>query len=504
MDMRNKRLLYNTVSSLLFQLTTIICGFILPRIILQSFGSEVNGLVNSVNQFLHMIAFLELGVGAVVQSSLYKPLADKDYAQVSRIIASAGRFFRRLAQLLLGYIIVLVFVYPYMVKQDFGWFYTAALIAAMGISSFAQYYFGVVDRLVLTADQHGFISYTAQTVTLIVNTFACVGLIYAGASIHVVKLTTSLIYLMRPLVLRFLVNRMYPIDRHIAYEGEPIRQKWNGVAQHIAAVVLDGTDTVILTLCSTLPNVSVYSVYHLVVYGIKQLFLSMSNGMQALIGELWAKQELIELKRKFGWFEWVVHTGAMFIFGCTGTLIVPFVQVYTRGVNDADYIQPLFAVLIVAAHGVHCLRLPYNTMILAGGHYKQTQKNYIVAACLNLVISVIGVKLWGLVGVALGTLAAMVYQTVWMAVYDSKHLIQWPVCCFLRQLLADGLTICLAVPGCRFFEMSAIHYGAWIVYAVKTALVWGIAGLLVNTLLYREKVKILCCRRGLAAGRRRA
>ena len=76
---RKRRLFYNTISSLIFQLTTIICGFILPRLILTAFGSEVNGLVNSIIQFLGIISFLELGVGAVVQSTLYKPLAEKNY-----------------------------------------------------------------------------------------------------------------------------------------------------------------------------------------------------------------------------------------------------------------------------------------------------------------------------------------------------------------------------------------------------------------------------------------
>ena len=103
--MRKKKLIYNTFSSLLFQLTTIICGFILPRLILSAFGSDVNGLVNSITQFLGIIAFLELGVGSVVQSSLYKPLVDKKQEDVSKIISSANKFFRNLARILLIYVV---------------------------------------------------------------------------------------------------------------------------------------------------------------------------------------------------------------------------------------------------------------------------------------------------------------------------------------------------------------------------------------------------------------
>lgn len=486
--MRSKRLLYNTISSLIFQLTTIICGFILPRLILQSFGSEVNGLVNSITQFLNIIAFLELGVGSVVQSSLYKPLSNNDSETVSKIIVSAGKFFRRLAEVLLAYILILIFVYPHIVKQNFGWLYTAGLIAAMSISSFAQYYFGVVDRLLLTAAQRGFIQYTAQTVTLLLNTLSCVVLINLGASIHVVKLTTSIIYLLRPIFLRIYVNHNYSLNRHITYTEEPIKQKWNGVAQHVAAVILDGTDNIVLTVFSTLSDVSIYSVYNLVIYGVKQLFMSMTNGMQALLGELWAKQELDELKKTFAWFEWAIHTGTVFVFGCTGILILPFVAVYTYGIHDAQYIQPLFAALIVIAQAGHCLRLPYNVMILAGGHYRQTQTNYIVAAILNIVISVAAVNLWGLVGVAMGTLVAMFYQTIWMAIYDSKNLICWPIKNFIKQLAVDAGTVLLGTLLSCHFSLIEYSYLGWFLLAIKVAIVWLVVVIVLNWIFYKDKV----------------
>lgn len=486
---RGKRLRLNTISSLVFQITTIICGFILPRLILGSFGSQVNGLVNSITQFLHVITFLELGVGAVVQSSLYKPLADHDDAQTSKIIRSAGRFFTKIAIILLGYIAVLVAFYPVLVNKDFGHIYTATLILAISISSFAQYYFGVVDRLLLSADQRGYIQYTAQTITLILNTAACAILIKLGASIHVVKLTTSIIYLLRPVALRLYVNQHYKIDRKINYTGEPIKQKWNGIAQHVAAVVLDQTDIIVLTSLSSLTNVSIYSVYHLVIYGVKNLFLSLTNGFQSLMGEMLAKNETEELKKLFRWTEWLLHTGTVFVFGCTGVLVVPFVSVYTKGITDANYILPLFAVLITIAHAGHCLRLPYNILILAAGHYKQTQVNYIIAAILNIVISVLTVRIWGLIGVAIGTLCAMLYQTVWMAVYDSKHILNTPINEFIKHIVVDVLTV--AAAGVLTFRilMHSVSYLSWFLLAIIDAAIWATVIALVNTIFYREEIK---------------
>lgn len=486
--MRKKRLLYNTASSLIFQITTIICGFILPRLILNAYGSNVNGLVNSITQFLGIISFLELGVGAVVQSALYKPLAENKKEDISKIISSANKFFRRLAQILLVYVIVLVIVYPRFAAKEYGFAFTATLIVTISISSFAQYYFGIVNRLLLTADQRGYIQYTAQTIAVICNTSACYVLIGLGCSIQIVKFATSIIYLIQPIAVYLYVRSHYHIDTKIKYDKEPIPQKWNGIAQHVAAVILDGTDTVVLTLFATLSDVSIYSVYFLVVKGVKQLFLSMTNGITSLIGELWAKQELTELEKTFGWTEWLIHSGTTLVFGITAVLIVPFVKVYTLGINDADYIQPLFAVLIVAANAVHCLRLPYNIMILAAGHYRQTQNNYIVSAIINIVVSVLAVKAWGLIGVAIGTLLAMGYQTVWMAWYDSKNLIKWPIANFIKQILIDIGTVALCWMVSSIFTMNSVSYLGWVMNAVKVALVWLTIMIIVNLVFYRDKM----------------
>ena len=487
--MREKRLFYNTVSSLVFQLTTIICGFILPRLILNAFGSEVNGLVNSITQFLGVISFLELGVGAVVQSALYKPLAEKRQDDVSKIISSANKFFTRLGQILLIYVIALVIVYPQFAGKNFGFIYTATLIVTISISSFAQYFFGIVNRLLLTADQRGYIQYNAQTLAVVCNTAACFILIRVGCSIQIVKLTTSLIYLLQPFLIYLYIRHHYSVDKKIKYTKEPITQKWNGIAQHVAAVILDGTDTIVLTLFATLSDVSIYSVYFLVVKGVKQLFMSMTNGITSLIGELWAKQELEELNKTFSWTEWVIHTGTTFVFGLTAILIVPFVRVYTLGIHDANYIQPLFAALIVAANAGHCLRLPYNIIILTAGHYKQTQNNYIIAAILNIVVSVVTVKAWGLIGVAIGTLVAMGYQTVWMAVYDSRNLIKWPLRNFAKQIFVDGLTVIIGFFATRMIVMPEATYIEWVFLAVKTAIIWIVIVGVLNMVFYRNKMQ---------------
>ena len=235
-------------------------------------------------------------------------------------------------------------------------------------------------------------------------------------------------------------------------------------------------------------DVSIYSVYFFVVKGVKQLFLSMTNGITSLIGELWAKQELDNLKNLFGWIEWVIHTGTTFVFGVTAVLIVPFVQVYTKGVNDANYIQPLFGILIVLANAGHCLRLPYNIMILAGGHYKQTQNNYIIAALINIVVSILAVKNFGLIGVTFGTLIAMIYQTIWMAYYDSNNLIKWPFKNFVKQMSIDIVTFVSMYILTKVFVLKTVSYIGWILLVIEVSIVGLIVVILINYIFYKKYI----------------
>ena len=62
----------NVIASLIYEIIAILYGFLIPRIILKTFGSEVNGLVSSLGQFLNYITLLEGGLTGVIMAALYK------------------------------------------------------------------------------------------------------------------------------------------------------------------------------------------------------------------------------------------------------------------------------------------------------------------------------------------------------------------------------------------------------------------------------------------------
>ena len=386
---------------------------------------------------------------------------------------------------------VLIVAYPHISTSEFGFWYTATLIAAMGIDCFARYYFGISNELLLTADQHGYVQSLVQTVGVILNITATAVMIRMGASIQMVKLVTSLIFVIRPIFLYYYVRRHYDLDWGAGYDKSALEQKWSGLAQHIANTVLISTDTIVLTVFSTLSNVSVYNVHYIIIKGIDTLLQAMRNGVMALLGDLWTNKEMDKLKELFETVVWGQNTLAVFVFGCTTVLIGPFVRVYTDGITDVDYQVPLFAFLITIAYLLNSMRVPFHIMILAGNHYRQTQRCYIVGAGLNIIISVAAVVRFGLVGVAVGTVVGMAYQTIWMARYCSRELVKWPLRKFFRQVAVDVVSFVPAYLLTFRMTLQSVSYLAWFVLAVKTALVWLAVVGVVNCLLYRRNIMYL-------------
>ncbi|MBQ2886785.1 MAG: polysaccharide biosynthesis C-terminal domain-containing protein [Alphaproteobacteria bacterium] len=487
--MRKKKLLYNTIASLGQEIVTLLCGFILPRFFLMYYGSTVNGLISSITNFLGFVTFLDLGVGAVVQSALYKPLADEDKSGINKIMISARKFFRNIARILLIYIVGLIIIYPFFVSDSFDFVFVASMIVILGINSFAQYYFGVVNQMLLNADQKAYIQLFLQAGTVLLNTIVCIILMQNGCSIHVVKLVTVGIYILRPMGMWLYVKKNYEIDYNDKYEGEPIRQKWNGLAQHIAAVVLDNTDMIVLTCFSTLENVSIYSVHYMVTNGVRRILEKVSTGMQALIGNMYAQKETQKLIETFSVYEWMMHKLITFLFTCTGILIVPFIGIYTQDITDVNYNVPVFAVTLTLAQAVYCIRVPYNMLVKAAGHFKETQISAIVEVCINVIITLAVVIRYGLIGVAVGTLLAMLYRTLYLGRYSLKEILQQSQRTMWQNLLFDIVICALTYLATSFlFDLNVGSYIEWIKVAIGVALVCFLITAVIEALFSRDKL----------------
>ncbi|MEH7011476.1 polysaccharide biosynthesis C-terminal domain-containing protein, partial [Neobacillus niacini] len=132
------------------------------------------------------------------------------------------------------------------------------------------------------------------------------------------------------------------------------------------------------------------------------------------------------------------------LFTVAYVLILPFMKLYTDGINDINYIDLWLPILFVSLKLLSLARTPANTAINIAGHFKETKNRSIFEAIINLVCSLLLVNILGIYGVLIGTILALLYRSADMIFYSSKNILyrkSWVT--FRRWLINIGLFLVL-------------------------------------------------------------
>ena len=459
---RGRKAAINTFASLAEEVTSVICGFILPRLILSAFGSKYNGLITSISQFLGCAVLLRSGIGGATRAALYKPLANKDKDEFNSIVNATDIFMKKIGIILMMAIFVFAMIYPLLVENEFGWLFTFSLFLIIGASTFAESFFGITYLIVLQADQRLWVTSVMKIACCILNTVIGAILIINGFSIHVVKLGSAAIYVLYPILLGLDVRKYYHIDKKVQPNTKAISQRWDAFWLQVSVFVMNNTDIMVLTLFSNMMEVSVYSIYNMIVMGLKRTILSFSNGLEAAFGNMIAKKEQKILDENVAVIEFIMYSVSTIFYTCAAVLILDFVGIYTKGIIDVNYIRPVFAYTIILAQFFNAIRIPYQLVVQAAGHYKQTKNGAIIEPIINITISVLFVLKFGLVGVAVGTLAATIFRTIQYSVYMGKNIVPRKIDSVIKRIIVSFLEAAIVIAIINILPFGEIdNYVAW-------------------------------------------
>lgn len=354
--------------------------------------------------FWVIFLFLLLELGGPARAALYKPLAEQDIDQVSRIVKASERFLRKIALFFAIGIMVFAIVYPFVVLDEFDWFFTFTMVLILGLGTFFQYVFGNAYSMLLQADQKQYVRNIIQIVTVILNTLVAFVLIKMNLDIRIVKLGSSIVFSLNPIVIHYLVKRKYKINDKVIPDDSALKQRWSAFAHRIASFVFSNTDVVIISVFLTLKHVSVYSLYLLIANGLQKIVLSFMSGIEAAFGNMIATKEKSSLKNNLNLSEFLIQSISVPVFATMALLVVPFLKLYTAGVTDINYALPSFGFLVSITFFIFCIRSPYELIVYAAGHYKQTKIGAVVESVLNITLSIALVFPLGLNGIMIGTL----------------------------------------------------------------------------------------------------
>lgn len=483
----------NIITTLISQLVTTACGIVIPGMLISAFGSAMYGLAASVVQFLSYISLLEGGVARVARAELYAPLARKENYEISRVYHAIKHFFVMVGIAFLGYTLLMSVAYHDIAQiTEVDWGYTFCLIWIISAGTLAKYMGGLSNLTLLNADQKQYIGNYIVTAGTIANALLVVVLVKSGCDLLVVKFGSSIVYIAQPICYALYVRKHYNLPS-VGKDRSELQQKWTGIGQHIAYFLHTNTDVVILTLFADLRYVAVYSIYRLVISSIRKIAASFSSGMEAAFGEVIAKKEQQSLQNIYFKYKHMLSFTSIVLFGVTAVLIVPFVRLYTAGVTDANYTQPVFAIVLLLAEAIDCFIHPCCSLPISANKLKETRWGSYGEAAINIVLSLILVHWNPLVGIALATLIATVFKSVFYMIYSGKNILHVRFRILLKNyLLAIGLISLFAVLGMILMANIPINsYYVWVIWGIGIFVVVSGFAAAVYFLFYPTELKVV-------------
>lgn len=486
---RSRKAFFNTVASFSNEIVSVICGLVLPRLILSTFGSSYNGVTTSISQFISCVALMRAGIGGVTRAALYTPLAEKNDGVISSIIVATESFMRKVALIFVGAVLVFATIYPIWICKDFEWGFTFSLILIIAASTFIEYYFGLTYEMLLMADQKQGITSIARIISIVTNTVLAAILIKLGTGIHMVKLGSTIAFAITPVMVSLYVRKHYNIDHFAKPDMSAISQRWDAFGHEVANFVNTNTDVIVLTIFAGVKEVSVYTVYNYVIASIRKVVTNCITSFGAAFGDMYARGEIDLMHENLGIFEIIVFSVASMVYSVTVTMIRPFALLYTKGVTDVSYDRPIFGIVLTIAGLFTCFRIPYYMITTSVGHYKQTRNGAFVEAGLNIVISVALVIKLGIIGVAIGTLVAAAFRSCQYAIYLGRHILPRNIMIFISHVLVS-LLICTGIYALG--AMIPINDGTiigWVLKSIGLTITAGIVVIITDLIFWNKDTK---------------
>ena len=506
---RTARFVKNTLSTAIYQLTAMVMGFITPRLMILYYGSEVNGLIVSVTEFLTYFKMVEAGLAAAAYVALYEPLARRDYPAISGVVSAARGFYNTAGWLFVGITLLFSVLYPVFVPVldvngvQMSSLSVMLLIIAMGASGALEFFTMSRFRVLLTADQHTYVVSLASMASLMLSTTLLVVLPFLGADVIVVRLAASLTILLRAALLNRYVNKHYAqVDVHAVPNKKARAKRWDALYVELTKVFQQGAGVILGTVITREPGVlSVYGVYHMVTVGLWGILKMATTGIYSIFGNLLVSGNQKKFQNAYRDFECLYHLGVTILFGVAAVLIVPFVNLYTHGIHDANYNVPVLGLLIVfEAMTTHC-KIPFELMISASGKFREVRSHCLwqvaVSVALGGVLGLIGLRFgaeWSLCGIVAGVSVGNLVFTALQLTFVPKEItgLDWQPS--LVRIIRMFVTVAVIAAPCLLLIDAPRLFFTWVIYAFLLVIYATVIAFLSAWLFDRRTLRSLIAR----------
>jgi len=286
----------------------LLLQFYSRKIFLVCLGTEILGLNTTVYNLLQFLNLAEMGIGAAIGFTLFKPLYDNDRDSINEILTLQGWFYRRVAYFVIGGSCILMCFFPMIfAKMELPLWYAYASYAVILLSELLSYFFNY-NQVLLVADQQ---DYKIQT------GYKLVMLIKIGVQTIAVKFAShpyiwwlvleGLFAIIGTISLQTIIRKTYPYLAKAKDSIAVLRKKHSNLMVKIKQVfyhkiggfVLTQTSPLIIYAFANLTLVTIYGNYLIIVNALASLMGSVFNSIGGGVGNLVASGDKPRIQKVF-------------------------------------------------------------------------------------------------------------------------------------------------------------------------------------------------------------
>lgn len=479
----------NAKVGVFFFFLSIVVQFFSRKIFLDHLGDEFIGLETTLRSVLGFLNLAELGIGTAIGFALYKPLFDGNQSEINKIIALLGVLYKRIGFLIIATGVIVSFFFPLMfANTPFSFALIYFVFYSLLFSSLLSYFVNYHESL-LAADQKGYVfnSYfqTVNITRVAIQILVALYLknLYLWISL---ELIFSIIY---SVLVRKRIKKEYPWLIINSTEKSKIVKEYPEIIKKIKQVfihkmtefVKSGTDNLLVYAFVNLQSVAFFGNYQLILIKLGGLVKMLFAGTGSAVGNLVAENNKKNIYKVF----WELIAIQFFIAGFFSIIIYyvmePFVILW---LGEEYILANNILLLMIANFFILQISSPVERFKNAYGLYSDTWAAG-TEAIINLTISFIFGKIWGIEGILLGTLVSLILMVmVWKPYFLYKNGFKESVWQYWKGILPITIVLSLSVFLINYiasyfsYDKSASNVFDWIIYATKitfvVSLIYGI------------------------------
>lgn len=434
---KDSRIKNNLISSLIYQVVLISLSFLLPRLYLENFGSEVNGVLSTIKQIFVYLFLLEAGVGLATTQALYKRLGEKDYKSASEVLAATHSYYIKTGIIYLAIVMGIAVTYAYVIPTSIDSNVVFAIIWLTAIPAVFSYFVQAKYRILMEVDGRKYVLNNAETILQIASNIGKILVLLLTDSLILIQLVYCIMYLTQLIYLYCYAKRRYQwLDLKAKPDFTAISQKNSVLVHQLSGMVFNNTDVILISVLCDFKAASIYAIYNIFFSQVQNFITSVVSSFTFALGQMF-HIDREKFDKLYHAYETFYIMATCLIYTLMGVFLLPLIQIYTSGINDAEYTNVFLVLLFVIMNLAQNVKLPVNSVIEYAGEFAKTRSYAIWEMIINLTVSVVAILSMGICGAIIGTIAALLYRGIVTIRYSNKKILKRSQLCTYKILVTN-------------------------------------------------------------------